>query len=100
MRRHAFNQPVEPEALCLPGCLDVIKRPIDLETVFQHLKRGQYGLVRNQLLSVKLVKANTTRYNPPENPAHLAATKPSGASQSMSRGRFSPARSRTAAPPP
>jgi hypothetical protein len=52
IRRHAFNQPVDPKTLRIVGYLDVIKRPMDVGTVAQRLKRGLYGLMRDMLLEV------------------------------------------------
>jgi len=69
----AFNQPVDPEALNIPDYRIVITQPMDLGTIEDKLRQGQYMTVRDMLNDMMLVVANARRYNPPKHPVHVAA---------------------------
>jgi len=71
---HAFNQPVDPEALRIPDYFLVIKRPMDLGTVASKLKEKRYKVVRHMLADIELVLDNAMEYNPPKHPVHVAAS--------------------------
>jgi len=70
---HAFNTPVDPVALMIPDYLTVIKQPMDLSTVANKLRTGQYHMVKDMIADVRLVFSNAKKYNPPKHPVHVAA---------------------------
>lgn len=42
-----FRKPVDPEKLRIPHYPDIIKRPMDLQTVSKRLEAGSYATVRS-----------------------------------------------------
>ncbi|KAF2209356.1 hypothetical protein CERZMDRAFT_47442 [Cercospora zeae-maydis SCOH1-5] len=61
-----FLHPVDPVALGIPTYLDIIKQPMDLGTMEQKLKSGQYGCVQDFATDFNLIIHNTRTFNGPE----------------------------------
>ena len=65
-----FYTPVDPVALNIPHYHKVIKRPMDLGTIDNKLKQGEYENAREFEADVRLVFANCYRFNPPSDIVH------------------------------
>ncbi|TKA68238.1 hypothetical protein B0A55_10032 [Friedmanniomyces simplex] len=62
-----FLMPVDPVALNIPHYHQVIKKPMDLSTMAQKLKQGQYGRASEFEADFKLMIDNCLAFNPPPN---------------------------------
>lgn len=70
--KHAqFNQiflvPVDPVALNIPHYRQIVKNPMDLSTMGQKLKQGQYGRASEFKKDFDLMIGNCLAFNPPGN---------------------------------
>jgi bromodomain-containing factor 1 len=65
---HVFLHPVDPVALNIPHYRQVIKAPMDLGTMNQKLKSGQYGTASEFKKDFDLVIRNCLAFNPAGNP--------------------------------
>lgn len=65
---HVFLMPVDPVALNIPHYRQVIKHPMDLGTMTQKLKQGQYGKASEFKKDFDLMVDNCLSFNPPGNP--------------------------------
>lgn len=61
-----FLKPVDPVALNIPHYLEVIKLPMDLSTMEQKLKNGQYISVNEYLIDFDQMVQNSVIFNGPE----------------------------------
>ncbi|KAL1297926.1 hypothetical protein AAFC00_006439 [Neodothiora populina] len=66
----AFLVPVDPVALNIPNYFSVVKRPMDLQTMTNKLKTGQYGTAVEFKDDFVLMLDNCFAFNPPGNPVH------------------------------
>lgn len=64
---HLFLQPVDPVALNIPHYRQVVKHPMDLSTMTQKLKQGQYGKAAEFKKDFDLMISNCLAFNPPGN---------------------------------
>jgi bromodomain-containing factor 1 len=65
---HVFLMPVDPVALNIPHYRNIIKKPMDLGTMTQKLKQGQYGKAAELKADFDLMIDNCIHFNPPGNP--------------------------------
>jgi bromodomain-containing factor 1 len=65
---HVFLMPVDPVALNIPHYRQIIKKPMDLGTMTQKLKQGQYGKASELKGDFDLMIENCIAFNPPGNP--------------------------------
>jgi len=65
---HVFLLPVDPVALNIPHYRQVIKHPMDLSTMAQKLKQGQYGKASEFKADFDLIISNCKLFNPHGNP--------------------------------
>lgn len=65
---HIFQTPVDPVALNIPHYRQVIKHPMDLTTMSQKLKTGQYATAPEFRADFELMVNNCLVFNPPGNP--------------------------------
>ncbi|KAK5174943.1 transcription initiation at TATA-containing promoter protein [Saxophila tyrrhenica] len=65
---HPFQAPVDPVALNIPHYRQVIKHPMDLGTMMQKLKNGEYSTAAEVKKDFELIISNCTSFNPPGNP--------------------------------
>ncbi|QIW97875.1 hypothetical protein AMS68_003393 [Peltaster fructicola] len=65
---HVFLLPVDPVALNIPHYRQVIKKPMDLSTMAQKLKSGQYGTAKEFRADFELMIENCLVFNPLGNP--------------------------------
>ena len=72
-RRGIFNNPVDAMALGLADYQNIITKPMDLGTVKARLHAVGYKSCDECAGDVRLVFQNAMRFNPPENPVHIAA---------------------------
>ncbi|KAK4547990.1 hypothetical protein LTR36_010710 [Oleoguttula mirabilis] len=63
-----FMLPVDPVALNIPNYRQIIKHPMDLTTMGQKLKQGQYGNAREFRKDFELMVENCLTFNPQGNP--------------------------------
>ncbi|KAK5709028.1 transcription initiation at TATA-containing promoter protein [Elasticomyces elasticus] len=63
-----FLMPVDPVALNIPNYHQIIKKPMDLSTMAQKLKQGQYGKASEFKADFHLMIQNCKEFNPPPNP--------------------------------
>merc|ERR1712173_4176 len=61
----AFKQPVDWKALNLPDYPQIIKQPMDLQTIENKLDRGQYEDAFEFAADMRLVWSNAKTYNQP-----------------------------------
>jgi len=75
--RHKFSlpfmTPVDPVALCIPDYFDVIKHPMDFETIRKKLFSGQYENVADFNADAQLVFSNACTYNHPGSDVYIMA---------------------------
>lgn len=64
---HVFLMPVDPVALNIPHYRQIIKQPMDLSTMAQKLKQGQYSSAKEFEKDFKLMISNCLDFNPPGN---------------------------------
>lgn len=64
---HLFLMPVDPVALNIPTYRQIIKHPMDLGTMTQKLKQGQYGKASEVRKDFDLMIDNCLAFNPPGN---------------------------------
>lgn len=62
---YAFLNPVDPVALNIPNYLRIIKKPMDLGTVANNLKNGDYENAKAFYNDCKLIFSNCYKFNPP-----------------------------------
>jgi hypothetical protein len=60
-----FRDPVDPEALGVPGYFDVITHPMDLSTIDSHLRNNDYKTPEEFATDVRLVWSNAITFNTP-----------------------------------
>ncbi|KAJ3023761.1 hypothetical protein HKX48_001289 [Thoreauomyces humboldtii] len=60
-----FLTPVDPVALNIPQYRVVVKRPMDLGTVYKNLERGAYGSPEDMKADIDLVLSNCFLFNAP-----------------------------------
>lgn len=65
---HVFLMPVDPVALNIPHYRQVVKKPMDLATMAQKLKSGQYGTAKEFRADFEQMVENCLAFNPPGNP--------------------------------
>ncbi|KAK5120187.1 hypothetical protein LTR85_006393 [Meristemomyces frigidus] len=65
---HVFMLPVDPVALNIPNYRQIIKHPMDLTTMGQKLKQGQYGNAKEFRKDFELMVENCLTFNPQGNP--------------------------------
>ena len=65
---HVFLLPVDPVALNIPHYRQIIKQPMDLGTMTQKLKQGQYGKASEVRKDFDLMIENCLLFNPVGNP--------------------------------
>lgn len=65
---HVFQMPVDPVALNIPNYHHVIKHPMDLSTMVQKMKSGQYGTAGEFKKDFELMIKNCLTFNPVGNP--------------------------------
>ena len=65
---HVFQLPVDPVALNIPNYRQVIKHPMDLSTMVQKMKSGQYGTANEFKKDFDLMIKNCLLFNPVGNP--------------------------------
>eukprot|EP00743_Colponemidia_sp_Colp-15_P003343 GILK01003612.1.p1 GENE.GILK01003612.1~~GILK01003612.1.p1 ORF type:complete len:533 (+),score=103.09 GILK01003612.1:127-1725(+) len=74
-----FKEPVDPIALGIPDYFEVIKRPMDFETIRDRLKGGRYSRSMEALEEfvhdVRLVFLNGLTYNDPASEVHSFAIR-------------------------
>ena len=61
-----FSQPVDIEDV--PDYLDIIKEPMDLETMMTKIDRHEYNCAQDFLKDIDLICANALEYNPNHSP--------------------------------
>lgn len=67
-----FLNPVDPVALNIPDYHKLIKKPMDLGTVGEKLKGGEYENAKEFETDVRLVFLNCYKFNPEDHPVHQA----------------------------
>jgi bromodomain-containing factor 1 len=65
---HVFLLPVDPVALNIPHYRQIVKNPMDLGTMTQKLKQGQYGKASEVRKDFDLMIENCLLFNPVGNP--------------------------------
>jgi len=65
---HVFLLPVDPVALNIPHYRQIVKQPMDLGTMTQKLKQGQYGKASEVRKDFDLMIENCLLFNPVGNP--------------------------------
>jgi len=70
---YPFMAPVDPVALGIPDYLDVIKHPMDFETIRKKLFSGQYENVADFNADAQLVFSNACTYNHPSSDVYVMA---------------------------
>ena len=68
-----FNQPVDPEALGIPNYHHIIKKPMDLRTVKDKVKRNMYRNAQDFVEDVRLIWSNATTFNASDSAVHQMA---------------------------
>lgn len=63
-----FIAPVDPVALNIPHYRNIIKNPMDLSTMAQKLKQGQYSKANEFKKDLELMVENCLTFNTPPNP--------------------------------
>lgn len=66
----AFRIPVDPVALNIPMYFSIIKHPMDLSTMTNKLKSGQYSTAQEFKVDGELMFTNCFKFNPPDNIVH------------------------------
>ncbi|KAL1648874.1 transcription initiation at TATA-containing promoter protein [Diplodia intermedia] len=61
---YPFLQPVDPVALNIPQYLKIIRKPMDLGTVYGRFKRGEYTSAKDIKADLDLIFANCYKFNP------------------------------------
>lgn len=62
-----FREPVDPVALNIPNYFSIIKKPMDLQTMTNKLKNGQYSTAHEFKADFEQVITNCRLYNPEGN---------------------------------
>lgn len=65
---HVFQLPVDPVALNIPNYHHIIKQPMDLSTMVNKMKSGQYGTAVEFKKDFELMVKNCLIFNPVGNP--------------------------------
>ena len=65
---HVFQVPVDPVALNIPHYRQVIKQPMDLSTIAQKMRNGQYGTAIEFKKDFDLMMRNCLTFNPAPHP--------------------------------
>ncbi|KAK4555598.1 transcription initiation at TATA-containing promoter protein [Recurvomyces mirabilis] len=63
-----FQMPVDPVALNIPHYRNIVKHPMDLSTIAQKLKQGQYAKASEFRKDFELIVENCLLFNPQGNP--------------------------------
>ena len=71
----AFLHPVSSKNVTLPSYFDVIKFPMDLQTIREKIRNKKYHVRSDFLNDVKLIAENSARYNGEKNIHTLAANR-------------------------
>lgn len=66
----AFREPVDPVALNIPTYFSVIKHAMDMGTITNKLKNGQYSTAEEFKGDFDLMFSNCFKFNPPDNAVH------------------------------
>lgn len=66
----AFQVPVDPVALNIPQYLKIIKKPMDMQTIGQKLKNGEYENAKEFEDDFKLMISNCLKFNPADHPVN------------------------------
>ncbi|CZT24406.1 uncharacterized protein RCC_10131 [Ramularia collo-cygni] len=91
----AFLNPVDHVALGIPSYPDIIKNPMDLNTMEQKLKSGKYHTVQEFADDFNLIIYNTQTFNGP----HHAVTQAGAAMEAYFRKMMESVPSASVAPP-
>lgn len=67
---YVFLLPVDPVALNIPHYHQIVKKPMDMSTMGQKLKAGQYGTAKEFKADFDLMIDNCLKFNPEGNPVH------------------------------
>lgn len=70
-----FYYPVDPVALNIPTYHSIIKKPMDLSTMQQKLKRGEYENAKEFEADFRLMIKNCFKFNIPGDPTYVAGQK-------------------------
>jgi bromodomain-containing factor 1 len=70
-----FYYPVDPVALNIPTYHSVVKKPMDLSTVQNKLKTGQYENAKDFETDVRLIFKNCFRFNIPGDPTYICGQR-------------------------
>ncbi|EDV91639.1 bromodomain-containing protein bet-1 [Drosophila grimshawi] len=73
-----FRYPVDAVALCIPDYHDLIRHPMDLNTIRQRLHNNYYWDGNEALLDFELIFDNCMLYNPKGSPVQLAGKELKG----------------------
>jgi bromodomain-containing factor 1 len=74
-QNNPFLVPVDPVALNIPNYHQVIKHPMDLSTMRQKLKVGEYAKASEFKKDFELIVTNCHLFNPPGNPVRQLGTQ-------------------------
>lgn len=67
---YPFYKPVDPVALNIPNYHNIIKKPMDLETIEKNFKQGQYTSAKEFKEHVELMLKNCFKFNPESDFVH------------------------------
>jgi bromodomain-containing factor 1 len=70
-----FYHPVDPVALNIPNYHNIIKKPMDLQTVQTKLQTGQYENAKEMEIDVRQIFKNCFKFNIPGDPTYTAGKK-------------------------
>ncbi|PYH96232.1 transcription regulator Bdf1 [Aspergillus ellipticus CBS 707.79] len=70
-----FYYPVDPVALNIPTYHSIIKKPMDLATVGNKLKAGQYENAKEFELDIRLILKNCFKFNIPGDPTYVSGQR-------------------------
>ena len=65
-----FQVPVDPVALNIPQYLKIIKKPMDMQTIGQKLKNGEYENAKEFEDDFRLMISNCIKFNPVDHPVN------------------------------
>lgn len=70
-----FRRPVNAAAMNLKNYHSIIKRPMDLGTIYARCVLGEYERLRDVVDDVELMTSNAKTFNPPGHIVHIYATQ-------------------------
>lgn len=70
-----FYVPVDPVALNIPNYHNIIKKPMDLSTVQQKLRAGEYENAKEMEADMRLIFKNCYKFNIPGDPTYTAGQR-------------------------